>query len=188
MRKLNLLAIAALGAFAQAADAGLIVDTVTFDANGIVPSSDSTPAVLNGYGSGAVNKLDGLLSSFSLDFVSWTHNFTLPADAKLTSGVLALGLEDDGNDGIEIGFGFTDSGQWDVGIVSTGTYQFDIDLNSLLDGALKITLLSAVGDFLIKSSELRVNYKAVPEPAMLSLMGLGVLAAAFGYRRRAKNA
>lgn len=166
MRRVSFLIVAlVVGALTQSVNAtpiSYVTDTETFGTNGV--------------------HLD------MFESVSWTHTFSLPPNSTLKSGVLAVNLADDDLwDGIEIGFGFADSGQWAIGAVSTGTYKFDIALNSLLDGSLSITLASLWGDFVLKSSKLTVGYTSVPEPATLSLLGIGVLGAAFGYRRRPRK-
>jgi hypothetical protein len=172
---LGIAATLVLGAYASGAAATLVVDTTYFTATGT-----NQPGDYDDHGWGDVNRLDG-----TLDFVSWTHHFVFdPAFETIDSGVLALSLRDDGGwfDGIELGFGITESGQWDFGLVTTANYAYDIEVSSLADGSFSVLLASLFGDFYIDKSVLTIAYTPftgavtrVSEPGVVTLLGLGLI-------------
>ena len=156
-------------------------DTTQFTTTGTIATED-----LQGFGTGTVNKLDG-----TGDFVTWTHSFTFaPPAAQILLGTLTLSLYDDEADRLlnpstwELGFGFADDGQWDLGPVDTGLYQYGVDVSALNDGELEITVASLLGDFYIGKSDLTVTYEPVPEPSTILLLGIGLLGAGIFTRRR----
>jgi len=163
----------------------VLTDTTYFTDSGTVAPEDYID-----HGRGSVKWLDGLG-----DFVKWQHLFSFdpPADTIL-SGKLTLSLYDDDTDKKwnpftwEFGGGIAESGEWDIGAINTGSYEYDVDVNYLDDGKFVVKLFSlggllVGGDFGICESELEINYKPVPEPATMMLVGLGLFGIA-GVRRR----
>lgn len=133
---------------------------------------------------------------------SYSHNIIDNGYNALTdtlvSASLSIGLFDDdifgdfpwlGDKEETVGFKF-DNGQWIKQAVDGWVLdwdQFDFTLTSLLqDGVLNVKIKAFSGDFVFGGSRLVVtaDRASVPEPATLSMLGLGVLAVGFAARRR----
>lgn len=162
-----------------------LTDTTQFTATGTLATED-----LKAFGTGTVNKLDG-----TGDFVTWTHSFTFaPPAEQIMLGTLTLSLYDDEVDRLlnpfswELGIGFAEDGQWDIGAVDTGLYQYGLDVSALKDGEFEVTVASLLGDFYIVQSDLTVTYEPVPEPSTILLLGVGLLGAGVFTRRRKTSA
>jgi hypothetical protein len=178
-----LLAVVMLSSFAYATPIKL-VDITYFTEQGTTAPEDYVD-----HNWGDVNKLDG-----SFDYVTWKHQYTFsPPAQELLNGTLTIWLEDDEADfglnpfSYELGFGFAESGVWDLGEVNTGTYTYNLDLSFLEDGEFQVTIASLWGDFYILKSELEILYDPVPEPGTLLLLGSGILGLGYSIRKRMKK-
>ncbi len=204
--------------FSLNAKAASITDTVLFNANGTTIEED-----LISYGGGTVDKI----GDSYFDWVAWEHSVAFDfSNVTVSSVVLSLTFEDDqgvfwavnsgwwgsysypvttaDDSASEWAVGWTDDGQFDIGEVDTGTYEYDIDIESILDGSLIVTITGSfiTGDFYVVSSELTVNYtelvsgntedtneingnNPVPEPSTFLMIGLSLLALSGLIRKRA---
>lgn len=134
----------------------------------------------------------------------YNHNITdgvngfRPGTDHVNYGLLSILVSDDAiggdlpawllGDGQETaGFRF-DGGSWQVVYNPEVNYLtvFDFVVTSLLqDGYLHVKIRANRGDFLFGISHLEAwGDRAVPEPAMLSMFGLGLLGLGFFARRR----
>jgi hypothetical protein len=163
-----------------------LTNTLKFTGSGANSTGDGSGRLIDS-GWGDVNRIDG----FS-DFVTWSHSFTFPAGVTPVNGRLTLNLRDDSKsvwDGPEFAIGFTNAGQWAIGEVDTGEYRYNVRVSN---GGLVVTLASVGGDFFIDSAILSVSYNRaesapaapVPEPATMSLLGLGMIGAGIIGRRK----
>lgn len=124
-----------------------------------------------------------------------------PGIDSITEAGLTIKLFDDhltgifpiGDSGETVGFRFDSTGSWTSSQGVDGSLfnwdHFDFIVTSLLtDGLLKVEIRANSGDFVFGGSELWADgsrsSRSVPEPATLSMLGLGLIGLGFAARRR----
>jgi hypothetical protein len=188
MKKIGL-AIMALLVFSAAtplyASVLNFTDTTLFTQTGTLPSEDYDGH--NGWWGPNVKWLSGFG-----DYVTWTHHFSFEQTLEdVLSGTLSITLYD--NDPLdnrlwkkEYALGWGEDASWALGEVDPITYSYSVNTNYLEDGTYRVTLMSLGGDFGIERSDLEITYNGTPEPATLSLLGLG-LTGLLGSRRKKRS-
>jgi len=139
--------------------------------------------------------------SYTHDITDWGSGHYRPGIDSISSASLSIWLYDDAffgdipllGDGQEtVGFRF-DGGAWsssqNVNGIPLLWQDFDFIVTSLVsDGLLNVKIRSTRGDFQFGASHLEAwgnkGGRSVPEPATLSLFGLGLLGLGFAARRR----
>ena len=141
--------------------------------------------------------------SYTHDITDWGSGNYRPGIDSISSASLTIWLYDDaffgdawlfGDPGETVGFKF-DGGSWSSSKEVDGNAipflwdDFDFIVTSLVnDGLLNVKIRSTRGDFQFGASHLEAwgnkAGRSVPEPATLSLFGLGLLGLGFAARRR----
>lgn len=114
----------------------------------------------------------------------------------LVDATLTLSTVDDGDRRREFAFTFTNGEWWNAEPLQIGgSALFDVDIAQIVGngGALEVTVVSFLGDFLVTRSLLELVYDdgqgpnttvPTPEPGTLMLMGSGLLGVAAALRRK----
>jgi len=189
MKKFLLILVSFLFVFIVGGVAGadLLTDTTVFDDTTAISLDGSDDLV--SYGGSQVNLLEG-----AWDYVRWTHQFDPPDD--INSASLILSLYDDGRDCFDVALSWAESGDWWLGEVDEGEYEYGVSTSFLNNGEFTVTLVSLGGDFFVKQSELSIDFgptssigprndvSPVPEPATMMLFGVGLVGMALAGRKK----
>lgn len=147
------------------------------------------------------NPADVLLGGSGVSFYTFTHDITdsgfNPLTDNLSVASLSIFIRDDPSDGfpwIELAHAAFDGVSTPTGLATSYTFgsgllSFSILSNLQADGILIVNVVPDFGDFYFEASALVAGGErtaSVPEPATLTLVGLGMIgAAALSRRRRA---
>jgi hypothetical protein len=194
-----LLSFAVILLLAGTARADFITDVIVFefgstdsyygtDPDGRIQRLSSDP--------GVVAWLNTPVGSLEPDMIVYAHFFA-PPDGTITSAVLTLTLrENDANPE----YAYAVHGDlvfWDLGEVDTGTHTYstsvDPEFFAAFPGLYNVGLASALGDFAIDRSELKVEYEPtqvqpIPEFSTIALLGMVLVASAGLGLRRSRRA
>lgn len=154
-------------------------------------SSSDDDVVVNGieYGGSNVSKLER-----SGDFLKWSYSFTfepIPNDDPI-SGKLTIKFKDDGDIWLEYGRAF---------INGTEVMRREIDTMNLaftaqvINGQVVVRVEDTgicLSDFYVTGADFQLTYNPVapapvPEPATMTLLGIGMLGAGFVARKRSRK-
>jgi hypothetical protein len=141
---------------------------------------------LLGYGGSKVNLLEK-----GGDYLTWSHSFTFnpPADDSPITGSLTIKFKDDGDIWLEYGRAF---------INGTEVMRREIDTMNLVFTAQVINgqvivrvddTGQCLSDFYVTGADFKLTYNPaapapVPEPATMTLLGIGMIGAGFVARKK----